>query len=42
MTNLSFSKLNNTSYMYDVDSLSDEELERQVMSGNVRFDEDEL
>ena len=42
MTNLSFSKLNNTSYMYDVESLSDEELEKQVMSGNVRFDEDEL
>jgi len=35
-------KLNNTSYMYDLDSLSDEELEKQVMSGNVRFDEDEL
>lgn len=39
---ISQEKLNNTSYMFDVDSLSDEELERQVMSGNVRFDEDEL
>jgi hypothetical protein len=39
---ISQEKLNNTSYMFDVDSLSDEELEKQVMSGNVRFDEDEL
>ena len=39
---ISQEKLNNTSYMYDVDSLSDEELEKQVMSGNVRFDADEL
>ena len=39
---ISQEKLNNTSYMFDVDSLSDEELERQVMSGSVRFDEDEL